>query len=302
MKKKIIVLGSANVDLVLYSDKFPEKGETVFGNEFFINQGGKGANQAAAASKIGADVTFIGRVGDDFFGRFINESMKSFGVKTHFFVDKTAATGVALINVDRLGENCITIIKGANGLVGKEEVDYVRQITMQGDIFLLQGEIPTEAIIEASKLARDNSGTVIFDPAPVRGDLRKIIPLATYITPNEVELEKLTKTNNPLELIEAGAENIVLKLGSRGIRFINSKTDISLPAFVVDTVDTTGAGDTFNGSFAAALALDYDLESALKFAIAASAVSVTRKGAAVSSPTFKEVVKFLEEKDEQDNY
>jgi ribokinase len=295
MQRKIFVLGSVNVDLVLYSDKFPEKDETVFGSEFLINQGGKGANQAVAASKIGADVTFIGRVGDDFFGQFANNALKSSNVNTHLFVDKTTTTGVALINVDSLGENCITIIKGANGLVGEEELSYFKQVISSYDILLIQGEIPTETLVKAAQIANEVNAIVIFDPAPVREELVEAIPFATYITPNEIELKKLTKKNSIDELLNMGAKNVVLKLGSKGIKFKNSDTDTVLPAFVVEAIDTTGAGDTFNGSFAAVLSKNYSINDVLRFAIAASSISVTRKGAAVSSPTFEEVVKFLEE-------
>ncbi|MGC8757794.1 MAG: ribokinase [Caldisericaceae bacterium] len=296
MRKKVIVLGSVNVDLVLYSDKLPEKGETVFGNEFLINQGGKGANQAVAASKAGAEVIFIGRVGDDFFGRFVLDSLRSFGVNSHLFVDKTSTTGVALINVDKSGENAITIIKGANGLVGDSEVDFLKQAINSGDILLLQGEISTETLVAACKISQGVGANVIFDPAPVREDLLDVVPFATYVTPNEIELKKLTKSNTADELLKAGAKNVILKLGSSGVKLVNRNTQIALDAFSVDAIDTTGAGDAFNGSFAAALAMEYDLKDALKFAVAASAISVTRKGAAASSPTYDEIMKFIKEK------
>ncbi|MGB9694509.1 MAG: PfkB family carbohydrate kinase, partial [Caldisericaceae bacterium] len=137
---------------------------------------------------------------------------------------------------------------------------------------------------------------VIFDPAPVREDLLDVVPFATYVTPNEIELKKLTKSNTADELLKAGAKNVILKLGSSGVKLVNRNTQIALDAFSVDAIDTTGAGDAFNGSFAAALAMEYDLKDALKFAVAASAISVTRKGAAASSPTYDEIMKFIKEK------
>jgi len=297
----IYVIGSINVDLILFSENFPEVGETVTGKEFFINQGGKGANQAVAAAKAGGDVIFIGRVGNDFFGDFVMNEIRKFGVKTYVTTDHSITTGAALINVDSTGQNRITIIPGANGKVGNAEIDYLKENLKVSDFLLIQGEIPTETLIKASKIANEVNASVIFDPAPVKEELAEVIPFTTYITPNEIELKKLTKTNSIEELLTMGAKNVILKLGSKGINFRNSKEEILLPAFVVEAIDTTGAGDTFNGSFAAVLSKGYSLTDALRFAVAASAISVTRKGAAVSSPTIEEIEKFLEETNKKNN-
>ena len=293
-KKKVFVLGSINVDLVVYAEHFPEKGETVVGKEFFINQGGKGANQAVAAKKAGADAIFIGRVGTDIFSNIAEESLKKFEVTHRLTFDKTAQTGIAVINVDKTGENRITIIEGANGHVGSEELEFLKKNIKSGDFLLLQGEIHVDVLVEASKIAKSAEAFIIFDPAPVKEELINVIPYADYVTPNEVELRKLTNSNDPAELLRLGAKNVIFKMGERGIRFINLNEIFEVKAFKVNAVDTTGAGDTFNGSFAAALSMGMDIKEALRFANAAAAISVTRKGAAVSSPTYEEIISFME--------
>lgn len=293
-KKKVFVLGSINVDLVVYAERFPEKGETVVGKEFFINQGGKGANQAVAAKKAGADAIFIGRVGTDIFSNIAEESLKKFEVAHRLTFDKTAQTGIAVINVDKTGENRITIIEGANGHVGSEELMFLKKNIKSGDFLLLQGEIHVDVLVEASKIAKSAEAFIIFDPAPVKEELINVIPYADYVTPNEVELRKLTNSNDPAELLRLGAKNVIFKMGERGVRFINLNEIFEVKAFKVNAVDTTGAGDTFNGSFAAALSMGMDIKEALRFANAAAAISVTRKGAAVSSPTYEEIISFME--------
>jgi ribokinase len=293
-KKKVFVLGSINVDLVVYAEHFPEKGETVVGKEFFINQGGKGANQAVAAKKAGADAIFIGRVGTDIFSNIAEESLKKFEVAHRLTFDKTAQTGIAVINVDKTGENRITIIEGANGHIGSEELEFLKKNIKSGDFLLLQGEIHVDVLVEASKIAKSAEAFIIFDPAPVKQELINVIPYADYVTPNEVELRKLTNSNDPAELLRLGAKNVIFKMGERGVRFINLNEIFEVKAFKVNAVDTTGAGDTFNGSFAAALSMGMDIKEALRFANAAAAISVTRKGAAVSSPTYEEIISFME--------
>jgi len=293
-KKKVFVLGSINVDLVVYAEHFPEKGETVVGKEFFINQGGKGANQAVAAKKAGADAIFIGRVGTDIFSNIAEESLKKFEVAHRLTFDETAQTGIAVINVDKTGENRITIIEGANGHVGSEELMFLKKNIKSGDFLLLQGEIHVDVLVEASKIAKSAEAFIIFDPAPVKEELINVIPYADYVTPNEVELRKLTNSNDPAELLRLGAKNVIFKMGERGVRFINLNEIFEVKAFKVNAVDTTGAGDTFNGSFAAALSMGMDIKEALRFANAAAAISVTRKGAAVSSPTYEEIISFME--------
>jgi len=297
----IYVIGSINVDLVLFSERFPEVGETVIGKELLINQGGKGANQAVAAAKAGGEVMFIGKVGNDFFGSFVIKEMKKSKVKTHITIDHSTTTGIALINVDSSGQNRITIIPGANDKVGNSEIDYLKENLKRSDFLLIQSEIPTSTIKSAVSFASSIGATIIFDPTPVREDLIEIIPFTTYVTPNEVELKKLTKTNTVDELLDIGAKNVVLKLGEKGVQFKNKDSEIHIPSFNVQVVDTTGAGDTFNGNFTAMLSQGESIKKSLRFANAAAAISVTRKGAAVSSPTRKETEKFMEAINEKSN-
>ncbi|MBP8613095.1 MAG: ribokinase [Candidatus Atribacteria bacterium] len=293
-KRSIYVLGSINIDLVVYAERFPENGETIFGKEFFINQGGKGANQAVASKKSGGNATFIGRVGTDIFANMAINSLKDFGVGHFVTKDENSQTGIALINVDNSGENRITIIEGANGKVGEDELNFLTSHLKKDDLLLLQGEIHIDKNLKATQIAKKVGAYVIFDPAPVKSEFTELISYVDYITPNEIELRTLTKSNDPYELLNKGAKNVILKLGEKGVRFINKETDFVVKSFKVEAIDTTGAGDTFNGSFATALSKGYEIEDALKFANAASAISVTRKGAAVSSPIYEEIIKFLE--------
>lgn len=298
----IYVFGSINVDLVVYSQRLPEPGETITGIDFLMNQGGKGANQAVAASKLGSNVVFLGRIGNDFFGEFAIESIRKYGVQPLVSIDKNIHTGLALIHVNSEGENSITIIEGANGRVGEEELSQLSSRLKVKDILLLQGEIPIRALKEAVNIAKKAQAIIIFDPAPVRSELLEIIPFITYVTPNEVELKKLTFSNDPFELINLGALNVILKLGSKGVFFKNKVQEFFVESFKVEAVDTTGAGDTFNGSFASALDNGCGVRDALVFASAASAISVTRKGASISSPNKEEVINFLEVQNEKSCY
>jgi len=296
MANRIFVLGSINIDLVLYSEKFPNEGETIVGEDFFINLGGKGVNQAIAAKKAGGDTIFIGRVGEDYFGELALNEIKKSDIKTEIIQDTSAPTGVAMINVDAKGENKIVIISGANGLLGNDEINILKNKICHDDILLLQGEIPTWILVEAAKYSFKVGASVIFDPSPIRKDLKKVIPFSTFLTPNEIELNKLTSNYNIEKLLSLGGVSIILKLGKNGIRCKSKNEDFTVPAFNVNVVDTTGAGDTFNGTFAVAISQGKGLKEALIFASAASAISVTRKGAAISSPCREEIENFLKER------
>jgi ribokinase len=296
MAKKIFVLGSINLDLVLYSDKFPNEGETIVGKDFFINLGGKGANQAIAASKAGGATTFIGRVGKDYFGELALNEIKKSDIKTEIIQDTSAHTGIAMINVNVKGENKIVVISGTNGLLGNEEINILKNKICHDDILLLQGEIPTWVLVEAAKYSFGIGASVIFDPSPVRKDLKKVIPFSTFLTPNEIELNELTSNCDIGKLLSLGEVSIILKLGKNGIRYKSKSEDFTVQAFNVNVVDTTGAGDTFNGTFATAISQGKGLKEALIFASAASAISVTRKGAAISSPRREEIENFLKER------
>ncbi len=292
----IYVLGSINADLVVYSARFPEVGETVVGNEFLVNQGGKGANQAIASKKAGGETTFIGRVGDDYFGTLVLESLRRENVKLEVKREKGVPTGIALINVDKRGNNKIIIIHGANGKVDGSEALYLKERLKSNDILMIQGELDADVIRDAAKIANSAGAAVIFDPAPVSSELKSIIPFATFITPNETEIETLTGLDGDKgaeALLKMGAKNVIFKKGEKGLLFLSKNESFSMSAFPVNAVDTTGAGDTFNGAFAAALQEGKALKDALMFGEAAAALSVTRKGASVSSPYKKEIEEFL---------
>ncbi len=292
----IYVLGSINADMVVYSDRFPEIGETLVGSDFLLNQGGKGANQAIAAQKAGGKAEFIGRVGDDYFGEFVLKNLRDAGVSLKVRRDKSAFTGIALINVNGKGENKIIIIHGANGNVGDEEVKYLESRLENNDIFMIQGEIASEVLEKSAKSAFEKGATVIFDPAPVNSKLKSVVKYSTFITPNEVEIRSLTgyAGKKGIEsLFSLGAKNVIVKRGEKGVHYYGEKGEFVLPAFKVKSIDTTGAGDTFNGAFAAAISENFPLKKALIFAEAAAAISVTRNGASISAPKRNEIEAFL---------
>ncbi len=292
----IYVLGSINADIVVYSERFPEPGETLTGSNFLINQGGKGANQAIAAQKSGGDAEFIGRVGEDYFGDLVLKSLHDANVSVKVKKERDMFTGVAIISVNKKGENKIIIIHGANGNVGEEEITYLKNRLTASDILMIQGEIKSDVLKRASQNAFKKGAIVIFDPAPVNEELKPIIQFSTFITPNEVEIRSLTGYSGKEgveKLLSLGARNVIVKMGERGIHYYGEEGEFILPAFKVNSVDTTGAGDTFNGAFATGISLGMNLKEALLFAEAAAAISVTRKGASASVPRKSEIEAFL---------
>lgn len=290
----VFVPGSINVDLVLYSQKAPEAGETIVGKDFLMNQGGKGANQAIAVTRAGARTCFIGRVGDDFFG--------SFAVEAKITIDEKALTGVALINVCENGENRIVIFNGANEKVSEVELEYLKKSISSNDLLLIQGEIPLNALEKSIVIAKRKNALVVFDPSPARNDFRGIISNVDFVTPNELELKSLTASNSVEDLLLRGAKNIILELGNKGILYRSREKVFLVEAFKAKAIDTTGAGDTFNGAFAATVSCNCEVKEALIFTSAAAAISVTRRGAGASSPYKEEILKFLEERNLQGCY
>ncbi|HQN48241.1 MAG TPA: ribokinase, partial [Caldisericia bacterium] len=188
----IYVLGSINFDLVIFLKKFPEIGETVKGNSIFFNLGGKGANQAITIKKLNGDVLFIGRVGDDYFGKYLINNLNQFNLNYEIKIDNNLNTGIAIINVDEDGKNKIVIYEGANSGVRDEEIDFLKDKIKGEDLLLMQGEIPFETITNAVEIAKKSQAKVIFDPAPAKLEFKNLFPYLTYITPNEVEIQMLT--------------------------------------------------------------------------------------------------------------
>lgn len=299
MKEKIFVIGSSNTDMVVKSDKLPVAGETILGGTFLMNAGGKGANQAVAAAKLGASVTFVSKVGDDIFGKQAIQGFQKEGINTDFvFIDTENPSGVALILVDAKGENSIAVASGANGNLQIAEVEKAIEQISANDMVLLQLEIPIPTVEFAIKKSYENGAKVILNPAPAQKLDEAVFQYLDIITPNETEAELLTgiKVTNlesakqaALKFHERGVKNVIITLGSKGAYLHNSTTNRLIAAPAVQAVDTTAAGDVFNGALTVSLSEGNDLEQSIDFACKAAAISVTRMGAQASAPLRREV-------------
>jgi len=304
-KKKIIVVGSSNTDMIIKTPRIPRPGETVLSGEFYMAAGGKGANQAVAAARAGADVVFIGRVGDDMFGKQQVDSLIHDGINVaHVVRDKEAPSGVALICVAPDGENSITVASGANARLAPEDVKHAEKVITSASLLLLQLETPFETIKAAAEIASAAGVPVILNPAPAQTLGADILSHVTYFTPNETEAELLTgraivKKSDLFGAAEAllskGIKAVLITLGAQGV-YVATKEKMDLvPAFRVRAIDTTAAGDVFNGALAVALAETKPLQEAVRFASAAAALSTTKIGAQPSIPFRKEIEDFLRE-------
>ena len=301
--KKICVVGSINSDLVAIADWFPKPGETLIGKEFGMFPGGKGANQAVAAGRLQANVRLIGKVGDDLYGKQDLRNLRENGVNSdRVGIEPGVSSGIAVIEVDKTGENHILLIPGANNTVDPGFIDEQFDCMLESDIFLFQLEIPLDTVIYAMKKLKDHQKTIIFDPAPARNLPDEIFQYIDYITPNETEISIITahKTKTEADLQEAAASLfqkgigiVVLKAGKNGAYIIGENEFCHMPGFQVKVVDTTGAGDTFNAGFAVALAQGKELKESVRFANAAGALSTMAKGAQSAMPTLDEVKVFL---------
>lgn len=296
---KIIVIGSSNTDLSIKTARIPEPGETVLGGTFMMAYGGKGANQAVAAARLGGDVAFLTKVGDDMFGEqsrkhFIEEGLP----EAHLLVEKGTPSGVALITIDEKGENCIVVAPGANNALTKEDVEAIREEIAQADYLLLQLETPMEVVEYAVELASACGTKAILNPAPAAPLSKKLLSQLYMITPNRTECQLLTglEIHNEQEaaqgaqaLLDAGVQNVVITLGSKGALIKNSEICTLVPACKVEAIDTVAAGDVFNGAFCVALSEGRSLEESARFAAKASAIAVTRMGAQTSIPYRREI-------------
>ncbi|MBC2596018.1 ribokinase [Ruficoccus amylovorans] len=299
----IVVYGSINIDMIVEAAHLPRPGETVLGNDFRMSCGGKGANQAVAAAKAGADVAFIGRIGQDGFGGRALESLSKVGIDTsRIGIDPTSHTGVALISVAPSGENQITVSSGANAFLSKTDIRRSAPALAQARIALAQLEIPLSAVCEAAMLAAENGIPFILNPAPAFALPRDLLELTSFITPNESECEILTgirpDSKSALgkaaeQLMAQGVKGVLITLGKRGTYFATAERHLLIEAFPVQARDTTGAGDTFNGAFAVALADGLAPEEAIRFANAAAALSVTRTGTHDAAPLRSEIQSHL---------
>jgi ribokinase len=296
--KKIIVVGSANTDMVVKIDKHPLPGETRLGGDFFMNAGGKGANQAVAAARLGGNVAFVAKVGNDIFGKQTLDGLTNEQIDTsHVFIDETAPSGTALIIVNAEGENSIVVASGANAKLSVEDVSSIADLTDTAFI-LMQLETPIETISAVIATAKRNNIHVILNPAPAQHLSNIILEGLFLIVPNESEASILTGISvTDLEtaskaadmLLQKGVSHVIITLGRQGAYFKSSSKELLVPAPIVTAIDTTAAGDTFCGAITVALSEGKDWEDAIRFAIAAASLSVTRMGAQASVPFRNEI-------------
>ncbi|HRS90870.1 MAG TPA: ribokinase [Candidatus Marinimicrobia bacterium] len=302
-KNSVIIVGSANMDLVAQVDRYPQPGETVFGKKFGIYPGGKGANQAVACAKLGADTIFIGKMGDDIFRDRLVNNMESNGVHMEeIFIDSETPTGVALIYVDADGQNEIVVVSGSNMRLTERDIRSKEKLFERAKIVLCQLEIPLSAVEAAAILAKKNGAVFILNPAPACKLPASLLNGIDFLIPNEIELSFLTGQSvtdrasvisSSRKLINTGVGNVITTRGENGAILVNSDSWQEFPATPVKAVDTTAAGDAFNGAFAAALASGKPVNEAIPFANKVAAWSVTKQGAQTSMPTLADISNYL---------
>lgn len=296
--KKIVVVGSANTDMVVKAATLPLPGETLLGGTFFMNAGGKGANQAVAAARLGGNVTLIAKVGNDIFGKQTIEGLQKENIDTDFiFTDDTAPSGIALIMVNEEGENCIVVAPGANANLLPADIETVNAIN-EAAIILMQLEIPLATIEAVAIMAKATNQQVIINPAPAQPLSDELLNGLFLITPNETEatlLTGVTVTNQATAskaadiFLSKGVQNVIITLGKQGAYFKNRNEQFKVAAPVVQAKDTTAAGDTFSGALTVALTENMDWQQAIQFAVIAASISVTRLGAQASVPFRNEI-------------
>jgi ribokinase len=296
----ILVVGSLNADLVVRAPRFPVPGETIQGEDLAIFPGGKGANQAVAAARLGMEVSLLGRMGRDSFGDFLLNSLRDNNVNAQLVQRDDASTGTAIIVVDPNGQNSIVLSPGANGKVAS--VDVGTASFRAFNLLLLQLEIPLETVLVAARSARDNGLRVLLNPAPARALPDELISLVDFLIPNESELSLLTglpvtdiasAETAARILLARGVKAVIVTLGANGALVVTQEQNKHIPAFKVDVVDTTAAGDAFIGGFAAALLQNKSLEDSVRYGCACGALATTKFGAQPSLPTNDEAAKLI---------
>jgi len=302
-KKSIVVIGSSNTDMIVNVTRIPKPGETILGGKFHTAPGGKGANQAVAAQRAGGDVTFIASVGNDAFGEQAIAGFAKEGINTtHISKDKSQPSGVALIFVGADGENSISVASGANSRLSHVNIEKATSAIAGASVLVMQLETPLPAIQFAAKLAAAKKVPVILNPAPARPLPDALLRRITILTPNETEAEILTgikvtdnasATKAAGALLARGVQIVIITLGARGALVAMAGLVQHVPGFKVKPVDTTAAGDCFNGALAIAYAEEKPLIDAVRFANAAAALSVTKPGAQPSAPTRRTIEKLL---------
>jgi ribokinase len=301
---KIVVIGSSNTDMVVKSARLPGPGETVMGHTFFMAAGGKGANQAVAAAKAGGSVTFIAKVGNDMFGKQARQGFELAGIDTRYVLtDPNVPSGVAQIMVDARGENSIVVVPGANMQLLPDDIAACWPVLEAADIILMQLEIPMETVEYVIRRIDPGKTRIILNPAPASNIDEELFSRLYCLTPNESEAELLTGLpvtdkdsciKAARELISRGLEHVILTRGAKGALWIYNNEVQEIDAFSVTPIDTTAAGDVFNGALCVALGEGRPMKGAIRFANAAAAISVTRDGAQPSAPSRQEITYLLQ--------
>jgi len=304
-ERPVVVVGSSNTDMVVVSQRIPKPGETITGGRFVMAAGGKGANQAVAAARLGAKVSFIARVGDDLFGQQSVEGYRHEGIDVQFVArDPGQHTGVALILVDQGGENSISVASGANAVLSPADVDRAAACIRSARALLLQLETPLPTVCRAAAIAAEAGVSVILDPAPAPDEPlpAELLRCVDFLTPNETEAQRLTGLEVHDEttartaadcLLRSGPKHVIITLGAKGALLAGPAGTQLIPAFKIEPRDTTAAGDAFNGGLGAALAEELPITEAIRVASAAGALAATRMGAQPSLPTREELEAFL---------
>ena len=298
-KQGVLVIGSSNLDLVVTAKRFPKPGETIFGKKFDMFPGGKGANQAVCAARLGCKTSFIGKMGNDEFHEKLSSILIEAGVDiNNLFIDENEHTGTALITVDETGQNQIIVISGSNMKLSPQNIISKSGPFLNTAVVLTQLEIPIETVVQSAKLAQKNNAIFILNPAPAASLPDDILPLIDFITPNENELELLSGVTinddssiklAAEKLLKKGIKNVIVTLGDRGSMLINKLTTKHFLVSKVKVVDSTAAGDAFNGALASSLSEGHSIEEAIEFANKVASIAVTRMGAQSSMPYLNEV-------------
>lgn len=301
VNKRILVIGSSNTDMTIKSDNLPLPGQTILGGRFVMGPGGKGANQAVAAKRLGGNVEFICKVGHDIFGKNAADGYKKEGIDISHILYSTEPSGVALILVDKTGENVISVAPGANGDLSVEDIESIANVIKEANYLILQLEIPTDAVIRAAKIAHEAGVYVILNPAPACKLPNELFQYISLITPNQTETELMTgvKLINEQSFITAvenfnrmGVKDVIITLGSKGSLVCYDGKNEFVPAIKVDAVDATAAGDTFCGAVCVALSQGKNLKEAAVFATKAASLTVQKMGAQDSIPSITDINMF----------
>ena len=303
----ILIVGSANMDMVVSLERFAKPGETVLADTFGMYPGGKGANQAVACAKLGGDARLMCKMGRDVFRDKLRSSLERDGVDLQYLLtDKEASTGIALIAVDGDGQNQIVVVSGSNMTLTSDELETYAAAFDEADVVLLQLEIPVKTVMRAAELAQDRGATVVLNPAPAQELPPSLLRRVDFLTPNESEAEVLAgmRVSTPDEavvagefLLDRGVGRVLITMGEQGAVLVTREFNDHFPAARVDAVDTTAAGDAFSGALALAIGRGQSLDEAIPFASRVAAYSVTRRGAQVSMPSEEELAAFSSDGD-----